>query len=810
MSPPRPSFASALVSAMAQPAALLDCDGVILVSNADFQSGMSNGLGSVDGTRLTDLLQFEDTIPVAAFLAGGSNDFMASVSMPSGQFRLSLEVVPDDSGTRHFLCQFTPDHAIDSSRLRFLLEHLDQGVWNFNVLTGVFTVTDAWRRMRGIPIGEDINLPRPDGKHWMVDIHPEDRDLLRDIFEGQTMGSEHSINVQFRRKHTDGRWIWISCRASVMSVDQNGAPVQIVGLDTDITDIKENEAKMIKLAGQTQLAIDVAGIGVWEFDSASKNVHWDDRLLEIYGLEDATHNRAGHLWETYLHPDDAADAVADADLCLAENRDFKRDFRILRPNGEVRHVRSLARFIEVAGTTGKMLGVNIDITEDVRRTEELEKARLLLEHDSRHDALTGLANRRLLDETTQALVARLGVTDKFAVLHLDLDYFKQINDTLGHAAGDAVLVHVGEVLKFLVGRDGLVCRNGGDEFVVLLYDVTTKDAVAQLCQSIIDRVGEPLVLGGQVSNIGVSIGGAITHGDVQDASEVFINADVALYSAKSEGRSCFKLFKPGMTTMSGRDATARQGLLDALKKCEITCHYQPQFDAKTLKMVGAEALVRWECPEFGLLGPDQFMPMAQKAGLVPLIDEYVFHHVLRQQTIWADQGVNVPTISLNISRERLEDPGLVGRVTRALQPHHSISFELLETSFLDDMDQGLSDTLAQLRAAGIQLELDDFGSGHSSIVALQTVQPDRVKIDRSLVTPLSHNPRQILTLQALTRLAALQGAGVIIEGIETDQQLAALDQLQCDALQGFVLARPMSGDDFMAYLDHVPQVIGKN
>lgn len=255
-----------------------------------------------------------------------------------------------------------------------------------------------------------------------------------------------------------------------------------------------------------------------------------------------------------------------------------------------------------------------------------------------------------------------------------------------------------------------------------------------------------------------------------------------------------------MTPASQRETANQKHLLDALANGEITCHYQPQFDVKTNKITGAEALVRWMCPERGLVPPAQFMPMAHKAGLVPLLDDYVFDHVLQQQTIWAQRGLQFPKISLNISRERLAETGLAHRVTNALQPHHIISFELLETSFLDDADTELICTLDTLRAAGIGLDLDDFGSGHSSIVAMQALQPDRVKIDRTLVAPLCRKQTQILTLQALIRLAALDGCGVIVEGIESQHQLDAVRQLDCEALQGFALARPMTALAFEQYL----------
>ncbi len=213
-------------------------------------------------------------------------------------------------------------------------------------------------------------------------------------------------------------------------------------------------------------------------------------------------------------------------------------------------------------------------------------------------------------------------------------------------------------------------------------------------------------------------------------------------------------------------------------------------------MIGAEALVRWICPDLGVMRPDEFLPLAKETGLLPRIDEFVFDFVLAAQTRWAEAGLEVPIIALNISQERLLEPSLLPQVDAGMKPHHKISFELLETAFLDTRENGLGDVLDHLRGAGIRLELDDFGSGRSSIVALQTVKPDRVKFDKMLIAPLESNPSQFLILEALAQVAQLEGCSVVVEGIETQRQLDMVLKLNCEALQGYMLARPIPEDEF--------------
>ena len=701
------AFATAVVSVMAQPAAVVDGMGTILSWNSDFLSCLSVTAPQTFGAALWDVLRPSCGADVAAFFARGTGHktaFVTKVNAASGHFKLTLNSIAQTTQHGLYLCQLTPDNAIDSSRLRFLLEHLDQGIWNYNTLEKSFNVSDAWRRMRGIALDEDLATNHTHREKWLQEIHPDDREMVQALFNGQVSGDKDKVNSQYRRWHPDGHWIWFSCRSKVMSYDAAGQPVEIVGVDTDITAIKENETELTKLSNKMQLAIEAAGIGVWEFDAETGLEDWDDRMLEMYGITNDTDLDLSEIWETHLHPDDAQGTKDYAQLCFQQRDDFNRDFRIVRDDGEVRHVRSLARFVRTSKSNGRMLGVNIDVTDDYHRAQELEHARELLEHDSRHDALTGLANRRLLDETTQALLDRINAEDQFAVMHIDLDHFKQINDTLGHGAGDSVLVLVSENLRDLVGSRGLVCRIGGDEFVVLLEHFVDETEVYELCQDIIDLMAQPMFIHEQAKTFGLSLGCAMGRGDVADASEVFINADVALYAAKSDGRSCFKVFAPGLRAVTQIDAHAHKNLRTALTSGQIICHFQPQFDAKTNALIGAEALVRWNCPERGLIGPDEFLALAHKTGLLPRIDDYVFDFVLDAQTKWAKAGLEVPIVALNISFDRLQEPSLFQHISDRVQPQHAISFELLETAFLDTCDNAISDTLNQLRAAGIRLE----------------------------------------------------------------------------------------------------------
>lgn len=790
-----------VVALLDQPAALLSCSGQIINQNSKFADQIGQTPNSKVKPNIASLLSKADRFIFQKFLDHQAIYYpeLVLTLWPTSSTPISARIsrFSNDGQPETYLCQIVPKKPGGDTKLNYIMEHIDLGVWDYDIQSNSFSVSDAWRQMRGLPKGHPINEP---SEKWLQNVHPDDRENLWDLFKGQSEGCAKSIVIQYRHRHTQGHWVWILCRASVMEVDASGRPTKIVGTDTDITHVKAQEEDLSKLTGKLQLAIEASGMGIWEFDPSTSCVHWDDRMLEIYGIKDGKNERSGNLWETHIHPDDLAETVAYADDCNEKNADFVRDYRIVHPDGKIRHVRSLARNVSISNTQSKLIGVNIDVTNDYLRAEELEIARRQSEYDSRHDALTGLGNRRKSDEETLALFNRISDDHRYVVMQIDLDHFKVVNDTLGHSAGDYVLTVVAKKLTRVFNEQAQVFRVGGDEFAILFENAPKDAELKRFCQTLIKSLSEPMSFEGQDCSIGVSIGYAIGTGPPDNPSEIFINADTALYSAKHAGRSNFKAYSRQLDSEVSQVANVRQSLLDAMKNGEIMCYFQPLYDAKSLEICGAEALVRWQCPNRGLLTPDKFLPQATEAGLLPDIDEHVFLHVAAQQSDWAALGIPFPRISINTSRERLESKGLIQQVKDVIDDHHLISFELLETAFLDTIDTSLAFKLDALRELGLRIELDDFGSGHSSIAALQAVKPDGVKIDRTLIAPLETKPSQLLTLKSLVKIARLEAADITIEGLETGIQLAAIRDLDCDALQGYTLQRPMPALEFAAAL----------
>lgn len=784
----------ALLEAIASPAALCDASGHFLACNHRFQMHASVQNTSLIGRHIKDVWDADELNDLALYLDAQSDPKTTKTALSCTQ--LTVQALHTTQG-RRFLVQTTARNN-DDPLLQFFFAQSDQAYWEYNVREDRFTVSQAWREMRGYGPEDDVNALNRD---WLEDVHPDDVEHLKACIAALVSGRKKSIKIQFRRRHlVTHNWLWLMCRATVVEYDENNVPLRVVGTDNDVTEIKQGEADLARLNEKIELAIEASGIGIWEFDSTKSQAHWDDRLLAIYGLEAGHNFQSGDFWAQCIHPDDKDTTVTIAEECARTKSDLFCDFRILRPNGDVRHIRTMARYLDPAATHTKLFGVNIDVTADVVHAQELELARQQLEFDSRHDALTGLGNRRLLDELQNTLSDCIADDQEICIMHLDLDHFKDINDTLGHAAGDAVLVHVARTLTQLIGDQGTLFRMGGDEFVVVFEQGRAQKAITKAAEQIIETLKIPFEYKGHACIFSVSIGAATGRGREALEQNIFGKADIALYAAKRAGRSCFRMYSPQGHASTRTTLKRRQNLLDAMFEDRVTMQYQAQYDPVTGQIVGAEALARVEHPDLGVVSPKDFLPLATETGLLAKLEAAILRHVLKDQTQWAAKGLKYPRVAINLSAQRLANPSLIAQITSEMEEHHAISFELLETAFLDDPDDAVLFNLERLRAIGIPIELDDFGSGHASILALKAVRPDTIKIDRDIVKDIPFCDDALAILRSVISIARVSNARIILEGIERKEHLDSAASLDCDALQGYFLCKPLSGDDFAAML----------
>ncbi|WP_245893094.1 bifunctional diguanylate cyclase/phosphodiesterase [Devosia naphthalenivorans] len=574
-------------------------------------------------------------------------------------------------------------------------------------------------------------------------------------------------------------------------------------------ELKAREEALERLSRRLGLALDTSQVGVWEMDIVTQDLIWDDRMNELNGYPADNGKRDYSHWRKGLHPDDLAQAEADFNEGISSGT-YRSEFRTLRPDGLVRHIRSLGAVYRDPDSNPKILGVNWDVTADVMLNEdlrlakqltdahnrELDAARVRIEYNALHDSLTGLPNRRYLDERLKTLeVGGFDGSGSIAMLHIDLDRFKQINDTMGHAAGDAMLVHASSVLLSNCGLTDFVARVGGDEFVVLTSARDGDIYLGTLAEQIVSQMRQPVTYQGHECRFGVSIGIAVERGDVIDCKRLLINADIALYRAKGRGRNRFEFFSEALQAEVVNTKRVADEILGGLERNEFIAFYQPQFDARTHDLVGVEALARWDHPTLGIRPPDSFLPVAEDLNVVSTIDRLILEQALSDLDRWEAAGFRVPRASVNVSLRRLHDEDLITGLRQLDIAPGRISFELVESIYLDESDAIVGWNIDQIKDLGIDVEIDDFGTGYASIVSLQKLRPKRLKIDRQLVDPILVDRAQRQLLVSIIDIGKSMGIEVVAEGVETMEHARILAELGCDILQGYAFAKPMSAAD---------------
>ncbi|WEK03823.1 MAG: EAL domain-containing protein [Candidatus Devosia phytovorans] len=579
-------------------------------------------------------------------------------------------------------------------------------------------------------------------------------------------------------------------------------------------ELKSREKDLEDLSRRLGLALDVSKVGVWEMDLASGQENWDARTNELYGLTVDDDARNHEHWKAAVHPDDQERAEADFRRMIATGR-YESQYRVLLPDTTIRHVRSMGALFREPGVPDRVVGVNWDVTSDVvlndelrhanllteARNRELEAARTRIEHNALHDSLTGLPNRRYLDEVLrrEALEGYRG-TGSMAMLHVDLDRFKQINDTLGHAAGDAMLIHAAAILRDACSYHDFVARIGGDEFVVLTTAAEGDFYLGALADRITREMRQPVAYQGHECRFGVSIGIAADRGPAVDPQRLLINADIALYRAKARGRNRHEFFSEALQAEVVKTKKLADEILNGLERNEFVAWFQPQFDARTLEVVGVEALARWIHPTHGLRSPDVFLPIAEELNVVATLDRIILAQTLGALDHWDAIKLDVPRASVNVSHRRLHDEDLIkGLLELDIEPGR-IAFELVESIYLDESDALVGWNIDQIKELGIDVEIDDFGTGYASIVSLQKLRPKRMKIDRQLVHPILDDPMQRQLLASIVDIGKSMGIEVVAEGVETMQHAVILRDLGVDILQGYAFSRPLSAADLEAFL----------
>ncbi|MDP1734322.1 MAG: EAL domain-containing protein [Sulfuritalea sp.] len=726
--------------------------------------------------------------------------------------------------------------------------------------------------------------------------------------------ARHPVAHMFERERPNGT-----------ALEIRGAPLPgggFITIYTDITARKKSERDLLRLHERFSLALKTVGLGIFDWDAKEDRLLADARVFEMFGVSPEGRDGRFNDWIDYLHPDDRERTIAQVVAALRGTAvDVKLAYRIVRPDGTIRHLEVHDHIVRDAATGRvlRLIGADFDITErketeerlllaekvfdnspvaimiadrenhiisvnqsfaritgyaedevlgcdpaafgsglhdaeffrrmwqslrendywegeiwDRRKTGEIypkwmtinvvrdredanrvhyvsifsditerKQAEEHIHHLAHHDPLTTLPNRMELEaRLEQSIAAADRNQHSVAVMFLDLDRFKTINDTLGHHVGDLLLIEVARRLRQTVRSSDTVARLGGDEFVIVVPALEAPAVATTVAGNILAALCQPYLIEDHVLHSTPSIGVSIYPQDGRDVATVMKYADTAMYHAKEKGRNGFQFFAPEMNQAAMTRLEVEQQLREALTLNQFVLHYQPRLD-RGGRMTGVEALIRWNRPDHGLQLPERFIPIAGESDLIVLIGDWVLAAVIRQLRAWQEAGIPAPSVAINLSARQLRQASLPQHVAAALEeaglPARLLGFEVTESTAMENPERSAL-LLRGLCSMGISLAIDDFGSGHSSLSALKQLQFDYLKIDRAFFAEITHDSNDMAIVRGTIALAHSLGIKVVAEGVETAEQLSLLRSADCDEFQGFHFSRPLPSDELESFI----------
>ena len=606
-------------------------------------------------------------------------------------------------------------------------------------------------------------------------VHPAWRDKVQQRFSDLYSGGDVPM-IEEQLVRFDGSMVDVEVAA--VGFIFNGKPtVQVVA--RDITDRKEIEARY-RLLFERNLA------GVFRTATDGRIIDCNDALARIFGFRDRSELLSQSARSFYFDENDRDKVV---ELLRAQGSLMNHEIRMRRADGTPVWVLENVSLLE----RGILEGTIVDITDRKVAQEQIE-------FQAFHDVLTGLPNRRLFRDRIQlALAHARRRRSGFAVMFLDLDQVKIINDTLGHTAGDVLLQTIAQRLIGSVRAEDTVARMGGDEFTILVTEASDRRAAATVAQKVLETVAQPMTIETHEVFVTTSVGIAMYPEDGVDADTLLKNADRAMYRAKEAGRNNYQYATPAAFDTGAGRLSIESSLHHAFEREEFVVHYQPMIDLASGDMVGAEALVRWQHPEYGLMAPDDFIPIAEECGLIVPIGEWVLRAACRQMRAWHDDGHRDLRIAVNLSARQFQQRDLPLMVERILSETglrpDSLDLEITETAAMQNAELSLG-IMRRLKEMGVRISIDDFGTGYSSLSYLKRFPIDTVKIDQNFIKGLSAETSDGAIIAAVISMARALKLSVIAEGVETEEQLAFLQRERCEMIQGFFYSKPLPAEEF--------------
>ncbi|MCK9503951.1 MAG: EAL domain-containing protein [Porticoccaceae bacterium] len=629
-------------------------------------------------------------------------------------------------------------------------------------------------------------------------MHQEDRDQVLEVIR-TALDQNQPFSVEYRMLHRDGseRWVWERGRGLAVAP---GQPALVHGFVQDISDRHNREKALAEAEQRYRSIFEHATEGIFQSTQDGHYLEVNPALAAIYGYTtplEMVSELKDIANQLYVIPGRRNEFARQM---LEEGRVVNFESQVYRRDGAVIWISENAH--EVRNIDGELLyyeGTVEDISE--RKSYEQQIA-----YQATHDHLTDLPNRnKLRHHIDIAIKEARRSSSQLMVVFIDLDHFKNVNDSLGHGSGDDLIRIIGSRLRSCVRDTDTVARLGGDEFVILSTEtLSDTKRISSFVQRVLDAIEQPCMLSGKEYLITCSVGISQYPVDGEDADTLLKNADMAMYKAKQAGRNNFQFFTNDLNVLMTERLRVQQDLRMALKENQFELHYQPQFAVDSLALVGVEALIRWKrSTDDALVLPGNFIHLAEEMGLIDSLGSWVIDEACRQLRQWLDLGYEVVPLSINLSVRQFQQAGLVSLIKAAID-RHGIDPELLVLELTESCmvleEQRFIDLLADLKALGLAIAIDDFGTGYCNIMALKTWLFDSLKIDRSFIAGVSSSEKDRAIYSGIVAMAKHLCSSIVAEGVETAEQYEFLKSIGCNKIQGFYLASPQTAVDFSAML----------
>ncbi len=676
--------------------------------------------------------------------------------------------------------------AFFKERMELAIEGNKDVIWDWNLADNSLFVSQKWKDIIGFNIDEFPN----EMKAWKRHLHPDDlRKVLSDITDNIKGKTEYLDNIH-RIRHRDGHWVWIHIRGKT-HYDESGKAIRMTGTHSDITHERELELKnthqsqIIQQIHESVTATDLNGI----------ITSWNRGAEQLSGYK-AKEAIGKHIKFMYLEKDYKK---LEKDIeTLIQTVEYRTETHLVTKFKELVDVDISFSLLRDEKET--LIGT-IAYVQDITLRKKIEDD---LYHQAHHDALTGLPNRVLFNDRLEQGIEKTRRSSKsLALLFLDLDHFKEINDSLGHAIGDEVLNVVTSRINSVLRSEDTLARLGGDEFTVIIENLTQAQNASFLAEKILSVLAKPMIIKKHELYISTSIGISLFPEDGKSVENLLKYADAAMYRAKAEGRNNFQFYSTEMTELAFERVVMESSFRAALKSEDFVVYYQPQVNAKTNKIIGMEALVRWNHPSIGIVSPTKFIPLAESTGLIVELDRFVMRTAMLQLSQWYKEDLAPGVLAMNLSVKQLQQKDFIEIFKKMIKETNCnpqcLELEVTESQIMTNADEAIK-ILNKISEIGVSLAVDDFGTGYSSLAYLKKLPIDKLKIDQSFIRDLPDDEDDAVISKVVIALAQSLNLKVIAEGVETEEQKKFLLQSGCENIQGYIYSKPVPADEFKTIL----------